>query len=311
MSSRALSLVVLGAVWLAPIDAAGQEPGVPADELSDPSGGGAETSDAPGDEPPPGEAEANELADADGELESGPNEFVDPTAPAGDRMRILVIDAAIIGVDPVVGRVTTTQLRSTAAAMGYEVLSRDQTVAAARSIRMPYPPSEADLWRVGLAARVHRAAFAQVTHADGRYIIEVVVASLDGDGPFRARDASGAADLTSVVDRMLRQSLPPPDVWNQAGAEASGTTEPQTPTQGEGNLNQFDEPEEEEPEDTEPAPELRRWSLTLQTEAAFGASSDFFYNHMIGLRLDFRITRDIPSRRIRRVHEPQRARWPR
>ena len=33
--------------------------------------------------------------------------------------------------------------------------------------------------------------------------------------------------------------------------------------------------------------------LTLQTEAAFGAASPFFYNHLAGARVDVRITRDI------------------
>jgi hypothetical protein len=44
------------------------------------------------------------------------------------------------------------------------------------------------------------------------------------------------------------------------------------------------------PSTREPEPELRRWSLTLQTESAIGAAQEVFYNHLVGLRLDFRIT---------------------
>ncbi|HHH29165.1 MAG TPA: hypothetical protein ENK57_12580 [Polyangiaceae bacterium] len=135
-------------------------------------------------------------------------------------------------------------------------------------------------------ARVHRGVFARVWAHEGRYSVELTVASLDGTGPFFARGQAGADDLRQVVAALTREALPAPNVWDteqQSPPDAEPVTGPQPEEQAE--------PEEPEPE--EPEPELRRWSLTLQTEAAFGVSSDFFYNHLLGVRLDFRITRDI------------------
>lgn len=201
---------------------------------------------------------------------------------------MLVVDAATFGIDPLVGRVASATMRETAQAMGYRVLTAEETVSAAQQLRMPYPPTPADLWRVSWVARVHRGAFARIWAHAGQYVVEISVASLDGAGPFFARGTAGADDLRAVVERLLRQALPPPSAWNVSGAQAvdraaAGEPEPEPEPQRE--------PEPETPE--EPEAELRRWSLTLQTEAAFGASQEFFYNHLVGARLDFRITRTI------------------
>jgi len=212
---------------------------------------------------------------------------------------MLVIDVVTFGIDLVVGRVVSVWLRETGAAVGYQVLTGPQTIAAAQQLRMPYPPTPADLWRVSWVARVHRGVFARVWAHAGQYVIEITVASLDGAGPFFARGTSGAGDLREVVDRLLREALPAPNVWNdQAPEQSSGA--------GEAPSGQLDGPRQQTGDPSgpreapsgpahlaEPEPELRRWQLTLQTEAAFGVSQEFFYNHLIGARLDVRITRDI------------------
>ncbi|MGF1465909.1 MAG: hypothetical protein ACFCGT_07225 [Sandaracinaceae bacterium] len=222
----------------------------------------------------------------------------------------MVVDAATFGIDPVVGRVATDRMRQTATELGYAVLSGADTVAAWQELRPTYPPTPADLWRVSWVARVHRGAFARIWAHAGRYVIEVTVASLDGTGPFFARGTSGAEDLREVVDQLLRSCLPAPTTWSASGAEAvGGTPAPgdlgqrrarvaRAPVRDEGEPTPeeaFDVEAggENEPEASEPPAALRRWGLTAQTEAAFGASEDFFYNHLIGARLDFRITRDI------------------
>lgn len=220
--------------------------------------------------------------------ETVPSETAPPPAEGEERMRMLVVDAATFGIDPLVGRVASATMRETAQAMGYRVLTAEETVSAAQQLRMPYPPTPADLWRVSWVARVHRGAFARIWAHAGQYVVEISVASLDGAGPFFARGTAGADDLRAVVERLLRQALPPPSAWNVSGAQAvdraaAGEPEPEPEPQRE--------PEPETPE--EPEAELRRWSLTLQTEAAFGASQEFFYNHLVGARLDFRITRTI------------------
>jgi hypothetical protein len=226
---------------------------------------------------------------------------VPPAEAAGDRMRMIVIDAATFGVDPVVGRVVSARMRSTGEELGYAVLTPEESVGAAQQLRMPYPPTPADLWRVSWLARAHRGAFARAWAHQGQYVIEIAVASLDGSGPFFARGTAGADDLREVVDRLLRTALPPPSAWNAAGVTGGvtpGAQATQPPAAGTAPVDELDADEPTAAAATparraEPEPELRRWQLTLQTEGAIGAAQEVYYNHLIGLRFDFRITRDI------------------
>ena len=272
------------------------------DAASEP-GGEFEDEPLPSDPAPSDPAPTGELAPTGQTPPASDPSPSSPTTPDGERMRVLVVDAATFGIDPVVGRVTSARMRETAEALGYEVLGPDETVAAAQQLRMPYPPTPADLWRVSWVARVHRGAFARVWAHAGQYVIEITVASLDGGGPFFARGTAGADNLRDELDRLLRTALPSPSTWNAEGAVAAGTTAAPNPPGPSGEetpvdeLDDFDQPSTGEgaapATPSEPEPELRRWSLTLQTEAAIGASSEVFYNHLIGARLDFRITRDI------------------
>ena len=115
------------------------------------------------------------------------------TAPDGERMRMLVVDAATFGIDPVVGRVASAQMRETGAARSAtRVLTQAGDDQRQRSSsRCPIRPTPADLWRVSWVARVHRGAFARIWAHAGQYVIEVTVASLDGAGPFFARGTVG------------------------------------------------------------------------------------------------------------------------
>jgi hypothetical protein len=213
-------------------------------------------------------------------------------------MRMIVIDAATFGIDPVVGRVVSARMRSTGEELTYHVLTPEESVAAAQQLRMPYPPTPADLWRVSWLARAHRGAFARVWAHQGQYVIEIAVASLDGSGPFFARGTAGADDLRDVVDRLLRTALPPPSAWNAAGVTPGGpagapSEQPSVAEAGPIDELDADEAGARPARRPEPEPELRRWQLTLQTEGAIGAAQEVYYNHLIGLRFDFRITRDI------------------
>jgi hypothetical protein len=249
---------------------------------------------------PPADGGAEAEAASEATAEAPP---VDASSPPVAMRRLVVIDAAAIGVAPVVAQVTTDIMRRTGASMGYEVVLPDATVAAAQRIRMPYPPAPADLWRVSWAASAHRGAFARIWAEGGRYHIEITVASMDGQGPWYARDTAGAEDLRQVVERLTRSILPPPEMWMPtAGApplpgETATTTLPGT------------RPIAVRPERTarealahpsgrdgrrwrRPLPEIRRFSLSLQTEASIGATEGSFYNHYAGVRLDVRITRE-------------------
>jgi len=197
----------------------------------------------------------------------------------------------------VVGRHVTERMRITAAEMGYAVVDPAATVQAAQRLQMPYPPSPADLWRVTYASRSQRGAFAKVWAHNGRYVFELTIASLDGGGPFFARGTSGAEDLHDVVARLTREALPAPATYDAAAAERYARPQQQAQPQPETPADRWTPPE---PVDRVRISQrrvsrrpTRRWDVALQTEAAFGTSSDFFYNHLVGLRLGFRITKTL------------------
>ena len=227
-----------------------------------------------------------------------------PPQPA-ERRRLVVVDVASYGIDPVVGRVATQVLRRTGESMGYDVVDAATTVAAAQRLRMPYPPTPADLWRVTWVAQAHRGAFARVWAAEGRYVVELTVASLDGQGPWFGRDTAGADDLRQVIERLLRAALPTPDVWQEgqqpprspvqvtgAGARPPLPATVRPPLRPNGRRDLGD-PTGRTGRWRPPEPELRRWTLVLQTEASIGTSEGSYYNHLVGARLDFRILRDL------------------
>ena len=213
--------------------------------------------------------------------------------PSPPQLRVIVIDAAPHGVDPVVGRHVTERMRATAASMGYEVVSGADTVATAQRARMPFPPAPADLWQVTHAASAQRGAFAKVWAHQGRYVFELTIASADGAGPFFARGTSTAEDLHAVVEQLTREALPSPQTYDsEAAARYAAATG--TPLTAEPPQPAFQPPPRVDrvtaAQRRASRRPKRRWDLALQTEGAFGTSSDFFYNHLVGVRLGFRVT---------------------
>jgi hypothetical protein len=221
---------------------------------------------------------------------AGPVSGGEPT-PAAPVRRLLILEAGTYGIDPIVGRVVTDRMRRTGADMGYEVVDPGTAAAAAGRLRMPYPPTPADLWRVTWVAQAHRGAFARVWAAEGRYVMELMVASLDGSGPYFGRETAGAEDLREVVDRLVRATLPLPNTWQQAPIVQHVASAAPRPSRWR------ERPREELAHPGGigvrlPEPPTRRWALTLQTEAVIGTTQGAFYNHLLGTRLDLHVTRD-------------------
>jgi hypothetical protein len=280
--------------------AAAQEPGVPPPP--------------PGETPPPPEETQPTTQPSPEGLDAPPSPgqaVPEGDQPAGDaqpaaQLQLIVVDAAPYGIDPVVGRHVSDQMRTTGAAMGYRVVAPEATVQAAQALRMPYPPSPADLWRVTYASESQRGAFARVWAHGGAYVIEVSVASLDDTGPFFSRGNAGASDLHAVVDQLLRQALPPPEAWQRGGGTpalggaatfAQAGTQAPAETEEQRRAREQEEEaraarEEENRRRTEEAL-AHRWHLVLQTEGVIGTSQDGFYNHLVGARIDFRVSRAI------------------
>ena len=272
------------------VEAAPRAPGAEARDGAPTTDAATVTDDAP--EPVPGEG-ASAL----------------PGEPTATLLKLLVLDTAVTGVDPVVGRHVYAQIQETGAALGYENLGRAASMGAWGRLGAAYPPAPADLWRATYVAEAARGVFARVWAHDGRYVFELSVASLDGTGPFFARGDSGAEDLHAVVDRLVRQALPHADRWNEGGIPDAGGSSPSRPTSSAPIDEEFVDEDFETPEPSftrddpfeydrapqppEEDPPFRRWHLVLQTEGAIGTSQDLFYNHLVGARVDYRITRDI------------------
>lgn len=250
--------------------------------------------------PPPTEAAPEEGTPEATPTEGTPSEAAAAGTPPAEARRLVVIDAAAYGIDPIVARVATDIMRRTGVAMGYQVLTAEESVAAAQRIAMPYPPSPADLWRVSWAASAHRGAFARLWAADGRYHIEVSVASMDGQGPWFARDTAGADDLRAVVERLFRSVLPAPEVWMptpeviaSTGGGVGPTRTVAEPRRERGAREVLGHPSGRDGRRwRRPLPDIRRFALALQTEASVGVTDGSFYNHYVGARLDVRIVRE-------------------
>lgn len=261
--------------------------------------------------PPPDEASADavpptegtppaETPSAETTTEAPPSEQASTAPTTAPALNVLVIDAATYGIDPIVGRVATDVMRRTAASMGYGVVDGAATVSIAQRARMPYPPTPADLWRTTYAAQVQRGVFARIWAEGGRYVIEMVVASIDGAGPFFGRDTAGAEDLREVVARLTQSVLPETTEWNPEGVPApTGTPSAVAPAVGpQASAPHRARTELAQPEGRDgrrwrrPEPEIRRFSVTLQTESSIGTTQGSFYNHFAGARIDIRLVRD-------------------
>ena len=205
-------------------------------------------------------------------------------------LRIAIVDSATYGIDPVVGKHVDLRLRKVAEEAGYHITPRDLTVRAAQVNNMPYPPSPADLWRITFAAGAQRGIFAKVWAQDGQYVYEITVASLDGTGPFFARGSSASESLHETVSALLLEALPPATKWDEVKADELAK-KPAKKAEPEPPKPFLQAPVYARFKRTNNRPN-RRWDIAFQTEAAFGLSSDFFYNHLLGIRLGFRITND-------------------
>lgn len=213
-----------------------------------------------------------------------------PGAPY-EQERILVVDAAPYGVDPSVGKFVSDRLQQAAEQLGYSRLAGESATRAMQSVNMPYPPAPADLWRAVYAAQANAGITARVWAEGGRYVVELTVALVDGRGPFFAKGTAGADDLLQVVDGLVAKALPPPGQGHAATPPPAIAQAPPVggedalfePT-GDEHLNVPNEPKEP----------VDRWGVAVSSDSALGVGAGSgFYNHLIGGRIDLRITREI------------------
>lgn len=245
------------------------------------------------------DAGVGEVVDAAIAGDAATGAAVDAPAPSVPLPRVIVVEAAAFGLDPYlhrfvsvrpeVGQFVSRTMRETAAALGYGVVSAEETIAVAQREAMPYPPSPQDLWKVMIAAHALRAAFATIRPerspfgGEGVYVVQITVASADGGGPFIAEASAPAATLLGVVADLLRQTLPPPDVRTAPVVVTPPPTElaPTTPVPTPPHRRRHG------------SGHPRRWAVVGIVDAAFGLAQDFFFNFLAGGRIDYRLTQDI------------------
>ena len=152
----------------------------------------------------------------------------------------------------------TRQLYATLARLGYHAVPEAETGRLTAQLG-PRILAPVDLLSIAAAAHADHALQATLSTEGGRYVAALTLVNSDRREPRFANDAADAAGLEAAVDRLARSLLPP--LANDADAHAG-----------------------------EP---VKTWTrLALQTEAAFGLSSNFFYNHFVGGRFDYGFTRD-------------------
>lgn len=187
----------------------------------------------------------------------------EPASPPAPEA-VAVVETRTVGVLAASGDAATRQLYATVARLGYRTVP--DTVTAQLAARVPPGgPVPVDLLHIATDAHADHALFAVLGTENGRYVVTLTLANRDHTGPFFANDSADAATLEAILDRMVRKLLPaarPP--------EAS-------------------ESEENAPNNAEPVGGPR---LALQTEGAFGLGQRFFYNHLVGARLDYEFGRD-------------------
>ncbi|MCG8553940.1 MAG: hypothetical protein MJD61_01440 [Proteobacteria bacterium] len=198
------------------------------------------------------------------------------------------------GIERVVADFVLAELQQAAALAGYLPVAEPQVQGLLAQLGASLPLSPADLWRLAYLAHAHRAIGAHVWAEQGRYVVEVAVASLDGRGPFVRRAAAGPAELRTVVAGLVRELLPTPQPVHEV--------QPPAARQGPAPASRWEEHMHGPPEVDALQREMdaqsyraprQRWIVALQTEAAVGASAQKFYNHLLGARIAYRLSKEL------------------
>jgi hypothetical protein len=152
----------------------------------------------------------------------------------------------------------TRQLYATLARLGYHTIPEAETtrLTARLGPRILLP---VDLASIASASHADHAVQATLSASGERYVAVLTLVTQGRSAPRYANLAADAAGIEAAVDRLARSLLPPVSLDSgEHGAE-----------------------------------QVKTWArLALQTEAAFGLSSNFFYNHFVGGRFDYGFTRD-------------------
>ena len=189
------------------------------------------------------------------------------------------------GIAPAVLSEITQALRESATRRGYVVLDEQHCANALATIPERSVESAADLWRFMHSAGASLALVAHVHSAPGYFVIRIELANADGSGPFSASTGAHRAELRGAVEQLVPRVLTP-----APPASVPGTaTTPTAPGVGAAAASGHAPLPARAPETVEP--EFGFWRLVAQSEVVLGVYESFFYNQLVGGRVDMRFAR--------------------
>ena len=213
---------------------------------------------------------------------------------AAPTLVLAILPAKAQGVDSLVAAHLERRLSFEAQRLGYRLLAPEATEPRVLQGKHEDFTRPAELWSATQRVGAQRGVGAKVWAQHGRYVLEIVVASLDGTGPFTARGQASVEDFDAVVAVLLERALPPPARWDAAAAAEWAQARPSPPSPSPPPPRESETVRALAPKSSGRAPSRAqrnvspRFALALQTESAVGTSSRF-YNHLLGTRLDVRI----------------------
>ena len=224
-----------------------------------------------------------------------------------EQRKLLILPVHAPSLKKQISNTLLQYLSRAAKELGYEVFhprsSKNQTQPSKNQTRLrsSSAPSIRELWQAAYTYKAHRAVSLEVWVSGDRYIGELQVASLDGRGPYHGR-ATGKNDLfLQRVEELLAHLLPSSDLWDESEAAywaqytETLSQKETTRKKSKGSTKPFLTPREQAIALAQSRRLRHRFSLAAQSESVIGASSNFYYNHLAGIRFDFRISETLAT----------------
>lgn len=209
---------------------------------------------------------------------------------AGATVALLPISHA--GVDPVVPRRVGEALAQVLTERGFRFIDPTSVARMVAMMRPPEPPLPADVFRITVMLGAARGVHVRVGVEGSEYAADILIASADATGPFRAHVVGGPADFLDRCAEALRAQMPAPDAFDIASAQRYSAEaraiviRPPASVFVPSMMTRRYQPQ--------PVSDGPRFGLTLVTDSAFGRyGGSRFYNHVLGMRLDFRLSRNV------------------
>ncbi len=219
-----------------------------------------------------------------------------------NKPRLCVNPPTRAGVDIVVARHVVRQIFRTGERLGYQVVQIHHQDPHQTSTTNT-PPSPTELWQATHRCGGMRGISTHVWVESGEYVLQFVVASMDGAGPFQDRTHTDVSNFDERVDQAVRAVLPPATMQLAPGQRFepsiraipqpsldTSTSKGTTPA----GIHTEDTNTEEAPATPHTAESNHGLWVAIQSDSAVGLSlEDPFYNHLLGARLDYQLADEL------------------